>query len=314
MLSAAGYRTIALGKWHLGYAGHFHPLSRGFDHFHGFLQGSRSYRAIEGTQLNRLLRDREPIPETFDYMTDELARAAAAYIGECGDEPFFMYLAFNAVHTPMHAKDSDVALYPNISPKRRRTLAAMTRSLDEAVGTVLDALIEHDVHDNTIVFFINDNGGAANNASRNEPLRGHKGQMFEGGIRVPFVVQWPAGLPAGLVCAEPAIALDIAPTALAAAGADEPPARPLDGVNLLPRLTGQAGRAAERTLFWRQGEKWAIRRAEWKLLMQDGELMLFNLAEDPHEQFNRAADLPDRVAELRESFQRWNEQLADPRW
>ncbi|MCK5943097.1 MAG: sulfatase-like hydrolase/transferase [Planctomycetes bacterium] len=197
-LAAAGYRTIALGKWHLGYADRFHPLSRGFDHYWGFLQGARSYFPLERpTRLNRLLRDREVQAEKFDYMTDELGRQAANYIAQRGDEPLFVYLAYNAVHTPMHALERDLEGLDG--KQRRRKLVAMTHALDRSVGYVLDALDAAGIADDTMVVFVNDNGGATNNASSNGALRGRKGSVWEGGIRVPFLVRWPNGLPRGVV-------------------------------------------------------------------------------------------------------------------
>ena len=315
-LRAAGYRTVALGKWHLGYADAFHPLSRGFDEYFGFLQGARSYFPLpKPTRLNRLLRDRTPQPESFDYMTDELGRQAARYIAEPSDRPLFLYLAFNAVHTPMHATERDLE---GVDGKtRRRKLIAMTHALDRAVGMVIDALGEAGMLDDTLLFFLNDNGGATNNASRNGPLRGRKGQVFEGGIRVPFAVQWPRRLPRELVYEQPVIALDILPTCLAAAGAvaiaaDE---RPLDGVDLLPRLSTADGEASVRDLFWRHGEKWAIRRGRWKLTQPgDAAPQLYDLVADVGERRDLAAEHPDRVADLRSRYMAWAATLVEPRW
>ncbi|MFO1076281.1 MAG: sulfatase-like hydrolase/transferase [Planctomycetota bacterium] len=314
LMRAAGYRTHALGKWHLGYADHFQPIARGFDHYWGFLQGARSYFPLaKTTRLNRILADRAPQPEDFDYLTDELGRQAAKAIADRGDKPLFLYLAFNAVHAPMHATDKD--LEGAEGPERRRRLIAMTRALDRAVGMVLDALDQAGIADDTLLFFLNDNGGAVNNASRNGPLRGHKGQTFEGGIRVPFLARWPGHLPKGTVCDEPVIQLDIAATALAAAGASPPTEHPLDGTDLLPHLRGDAKAPPHEALFWRFGDSWAIRMGAWKLVHQgDGAPMLFDLAHDIGEAADLAAKEPERVKALQARFDAWARELAPPRW
>ncbi len=313
-LRGVGYRTIALGKWHLGYAPHFHPTARGFDAFYGFLQGARPYWPLEQpTQLNRMLRDREPVEEAFDYLTDELAREAVRRIEARGEQPLFVYLAFNAVHTPMHATPAD--LEGASGPPRRRRLVAMTRALDRAVGAVLDALEREGLRDDTLLVFVNDNGGATNNAAQNGPLRGHKGQMFEGGIRVPFLMQWPRRLPKGRVYDEPVIALDLLPTFLAAAGAAPDGERRLDGVDLLPYLAGEREAAPHDALFWRHGEHWAVREGAWKLVRQgDGEPMLFDLGRDVGERQDRAAAEPERAAALERRWRAWAAELATPRW
>ncbi|MCR9244240.1 MAG: sulfatase-like hydrolase/transferase [bacterium] len=314
-LRKSGYRTIALGKWHLGYADKFHPLSRGFDDYFGFLQGARSFFPLDKpTRLNRLLKGREVQPEKFDYMTDELAARTAEYIAGHDDErPLLLYVAFNAVHTPMHALPADLEGAEG-SPKRRK-LIAMTRALDRAVGRILDALTAAGMLDDTLLFFVNDNGGATNNASSNAPLRGRKGQVFEGGIRVPFLVQWPARLPAGKVWNEPVIALDIAATALAMAGVSAPVERPLDGIDLVPLLIGER-EPQERALFWRHGDKWAIRQGRWKLLTagSGSPPQLYDLVADLSEQQDVAAAEPERVAALQETFDAWNGELVEPRW
>jgi arylsulfatase A-like enzyme len=316
-LRPLGYRTIALGKWHLGYADRFHPLSRGFDDYFGFLQGARSYWPIRGTRLNRLLRDREPIEETFEYLTDELGNQAAAYLEKHHDRPFFLYLAPNAVHTPMHAKAAILDTIEGIQRPRRRRLAAMTASLDAMVGRVLEALRRHGLEENTLLFFLNDNGGATTNGSSNTPLRGHKGTPFEGGIRVPFLVQWPAVLSKGRVCELPVSSLDVLPTAVAAAGGPGAQDQPLDGTDLIPYLTGRRSDRPHEILFWRRGPNWAVREGDWKLLFhpRSGPApMLFHLAEDPGEKTDLAAAHPDRVKALKARYDAWARELTAPRW
>jgi arylsulfatase A-like enzyme len=226
-----------------------------------------------------------------------------------------MYLSFNAVHTPMHAREDDLAAVAHIGKPRRRQLAAMTRSLDRAVGTVLDALDETGVADDTLVVFINDNGGATNNASMNTPLRGTKGTPFEGGIRVPFLVRWPAEIPAGGVLEEPVSALDVVPTVLAAAGVHEPPPKPLDGVDLLPYLSGEKTGRPHDMLLWRRGSNLAIRDGDWKLLSRrGGPPMLFDLSRDEVETHDLADAEPETVQRLLAAHRAWAEQLAEPRW
>lgn len=319
-LHALDYRTIALGKWHLGYAPHFHPLSRGFDDYYGFLQGARSYWPLKkGTKLNRLLRDREPIPENgeFDYMTEALGREAARYIDTHAAKPFFVYLSFNAVHTPSHAPEELIATTEESLPKRRRTLAAMTIALDNAVGTVLEAIERNNLTDNTIVVFINDNGGQTQMGAKNDPLRGRKGQPYEGGIRVPFVARWPARWPAGMVYEHPVSSLDLLPTVLRAAGVPEKemPSN-LAGQDLTPIVTAQIPPPAHEVLFWADKKSFAIRAGNLKLLRNsnNGEIELFNIKDDPNETTNLATAQPEDVARLQVLFDKWNASNTTPRW
>jgi arylsulfatase A-like enzyme len=309
-MRAGGYRTVAIGKWHLGYTHAFHPLSRGFDAFYGFLQGSRSYLPLrEPDRMNALMRDREPVPETFAYMTDELAREAASQIESNRDRPFFMYVAFNAVHAPNQALPADLERARAVSP-RRVEVAAMTLALDRAVGTILDALAANGLADDTLVVFVNDNGGPPGHD--NGGLQGRKGTMWEGGIRVPFLVRWPARLPGGKVVSEPVIALDILPTALAAAGI-EPAGAAFDGVDLLPFLTGATATPPHDELHWRQGDRWAVRSGSLKLVKAAaGEPALFDLASDRGETQDLAASRPADAARLRGLHEAWSAAMARP--
>ena len=311
-----GYRTIGLGKWHLGYADHFHPCSRGFDDYYGFLQGARSYFPLNpGSRLNRLLRNKEPIPEKFDYMTDELGQQAVAYIEEHRQQPFFLYLAFNAVHTPMHAKPGSTDQVSSNLSERRRKLAAMTIALDDAVGQVLDALAKNDLEKDTLLFFVNDNGGATSNSSSNTPLRGHKGTPFEGGLRVPFLAQWPGTIKSGTVYQHPVSALDLFPTAIRLAGHTGSTKKPLDGVDLIPYLTGKKTGRPHDTLYWRKGPNWAIRDGDWKLLShRESGPLLFDIKNDPNEKNDLAFDKPELVSELLAKYRAWESQLAEPLW
>lgn len=316
-LHSTGYRTIALGKWHLGYAPKFHPMQRGFTDYYGFLQGARSYFPLTPpTQLNQLLRDCFPADEDFRYMTDELARAAVEYIKDSRDTPFFMYLAFNATHGPLHTLPEDEAAAEKLSSKSVK-IRAMTIALDRAVGTVIDGLNEQELLDNTLLIFVNDNGGAAGHD--NAPLRGQKGQTWEGGIRVPFAMQWPAHLPSGLVYEHPVIALDIFPTAMAAAGAASDENLHLSGVNLLPHLTGDTATRPHQTLFWKNGDKWAVRDGDLKLVAGNpdqpaGQPALYDLASDIGETSDLAQGHPDEVARITALFNDWNAHTQPTLW
>lgn len=309
VLKSDGYRTIALGKWHLGYAPKFHPMERGFTDYYGFLQGARSFFPLEKpTRLNQLLLNRDPVmPESFEYMTDELGRAAADYITKSKNQPFFMYLAFNATHTPIHALESDIAEAEKTSSEKIK-LRAMTIALDRAVGTVLDTLEQESLIENTLLIFVNDNGGAAGHD--NSPLRGQKGQTWEGGMRVPFAMQWPAVLPRGVVYDAPVISLDIFPTAMAAAGVIQSPGKPLDGSNLIPYLTEQPDQVPHKSLFWKNGSKWAVRQGDYKLVggnpgQTANTIALYNLKSDISETTDISTSNPELVKTLTKDYQAW---------
>jgi arylsulfatase A-like enzyme len=326
LLRDAGYATGLVGKWHLGEEEQFHPLNRGFQEFYGFLAGSHSYFESDDPNRGPIYRGREKV-ELDGYLTDVLAREAAAFIDRHKQQPFFLYLAFNAVHTPMEAPERLLQKFAHVADANRRTYCAMTASLDEAVGTVLDKLRAAGLEENTLVFFLSDNGGPVGkfgpNGSRNDPLRGSKGDTWEGGIRVPFLVQWKGTLEPA-VYELPVIQLDIAATALDLAGVPTKGVL-LDGVNLLPYLKFQASGAPHQRLFWRFGEQMAVREVGgWKLVRASGSAtpygdvpdkpMLFNLLEDIGEQKDLAAEHPDKVRELQAAWDRWNGELPRPRW
>jgi len=331
-LKAAGYATGLVGKWHLGGQPKFHPQKRGFDEFFGFLGGAHAY-FVEGS--DDVYRGTEVVKEKA-YLTDAFAREAVAFIDRHKDHPFFLELAFNAVHTPMHATDERLARFASIPDKTRRTYAAMQSALDEAVGAVLGKLRESGLEENTLIVFISDNGGPTMpgttiNGSQNTPLRGSKRTTLEGGVRVPFVVQWKGTLPEGAVYDKPVIQLDILPTALAAAGVKVDPSWGLDGVDLLPRLKGQDPSAPHDALYWRLGEQQAIRRGDWKLVRYDRTAdgdgtrsdpaaprlsphRLYHISEDVGESRDLAAEHPEKVKELLAAWQAWSDQLAPPLW
>jgi arylsulfatase A-like enzyme len=324
-LKSGGYVTGIVGKWHLGNSPAMHPQQRGFDTFFGFLGGMHSYFDAGG-----IMRGTEPVKE-FDYATDAFSREACSFIEQNKERPWFLYLAFNAVHTPMHATEDRLAKFPNIANKQRRTYDAMMLALDDAVGKVRAKLAETGQEENTLITFISDNGGPVMhifgdtvNGSRNDPLRGSKCTTLEGGIRVPFVIAWPGHVKPG-VFDSPVIQLDLHATGLAAAGVDPKPEWKLEGVNLLPFVSGEKAGSPHQALFWRFGQQMAIRSGDWKLVRYvkaaDGEkstsgrrlpsapvteTMLYNLANDIHEDKDLAAKMPEKVKELQTMWDEWN--------
>lgn len=331
-LKAAGYRTAVLGKWHLGTAERFHPLNRGFDYFFGFLIGGHSYTSV-GTGRGALLDGKDPAA-SIEYLTDTLADRASAFIKQHAAEPFFLYLAFNAAHTPMEATEKYLSRFTDIQDERRRTYAAMLSAMDDGIGRTLATLREQKLEQDTLIIYVNDNGGPTMatttvNGASNAPFRGSKRTTWEGGIRVPLILTWKGRLPEGRVEKRVVIQLDVLPTVLAAAGVSPDPAAGLDGVNLLPFLEGTRRDSPHDALYWRLGGMMAIRQGDWKLVKSregpfvDGDpavlsdlsgAELFNLAEDVGEKKNLAAVRPDKVKELSEKWQAWNRQLAKPLW
>ena len=332
-LRAAGYRTALFGKWHLGSSAPLHPMERGFDEFFGFLGGDHSYFDAMPATGGPVFDGRQPT-EKMGYLTEELADRAATFIERNRSRPFFLYLAFNAVHTPMHATEKYLARFASIADEQRRTYAAMLSAMDDGIGRTMAAIRAAGLEENTLIFFFSDNGGPTMvtttiNGSSNAPLRGSKRQTWEGGIRVPFVMQWKGRLAAGTADARPIIQLDVMPTALAAAGVAVRPEWKLDGVDLFPFLTGDVTREPHDALYWRLGAMMAIRKGDWKLVKTHEGAMreldpavlsdlstaeLYNLADDIGETKNLAAVHPEKAKELAAVWQRWNAQLARPLW
>ena len=331
-LRSAGYRTALFGKWHLGESPKFHPMSRGFDEFYGFLGGDHSYFTTQPDPGGPVYDGRTPVDE-MGYLTEEIADRAVAFIERNRSRPFFLYVAFNAVHTPMHATEKYLARFANIADQQRRTYAAMLSAMDDGVGRTIAALRSAGLEDNTLIFFFSDNGGPTMptttiNGSSNAPLRGSKRQTWEGGIRVPFVIAWKGHLGADKTESRPIIQLDVLPTALAAAGVAVRPEWKLDGVDLMPFLSGKATGTPHDALYWRLGGTMAIRKGVWKLVKTaEGPLDpdpsalndlstagLYNLADDIGEKNDLAAAHPEKARELAEAWQRWNKELVRPLW
>jgi arylsulfatase A-like enzyme len=325
-LKAAGYATALVGKWHLGNAEKFHPQKRGFDEFFGFLGGAHSYFPAK-MKADTVLRGTKPADEK-EYLTDAFSREALAFVDQNKSKPFFLYLAFNAVHTPMHATDARLKKFEDIKDNRRRTYAAMMWAMDEAVGKLLAKLKQEKLEQNTLVFFFSDNGGPTMqgttiNGSVNAPLRGSKRTTLEGGVRVPFFVKWPAKLLANQVYDKPVIQLDVFPTVLAAAGVERKEEWKLDGVNLLPYLRDEARLPPHNALYWRLGQQMAVRKGDWKLVKYDtaadggkgvSPAKLYNLGDDIGEKTDLTDKQPDKVKELQALWDKWNEDNVAPLW
>ncbi len=313
-LKAAGYATGMIGKWHLGFKPEMVPTSRGFDEFFGFLGGAHVYNNV-GQGKNALMRGTKPVDDT-DYLTDAFAREACAFIDRhaAGDKPFFLYLPFNAIHNPQQAPRKYLDRFPHEKDEKRQLMLAMLSAMDDAVGQVLQHVRDHKLEESTLIYFTSDNGGpTGGNGSRNDPLRGFKGDVFEGGIHLPQMVQWKGHIPAGKTYDKPVISLDIFPTLCSAAGVKPP--ENLDGVNLLPYLTGDNAGAPHQTLYWRFGPQWAIRDGDLKLCgTRNGETMLFDLAKDISESHDLASAQTETVKRLHGLFNKWNAELAAPKW
>lgn len=328
-LKPAGYTSAWIGKSHLGYEPQFHPLKRGFDYYYGFLGGAHDYLDSDGKARDPVQRNGQPV-EKIDYLTDELGREAAGFIEKNKEQPWFTYLAFNAVHAPLEATEKYLPRFANITDPKRRTFAAMLSAMDDAVGVVLGKLRETGQEENTLVFFIADNGGPTpTTTSQNGPLRGFKAQTWEGGIRVAWFAQWKGHIPAGKVDARPVIQLDILPTALAAAGVNVAPEWKVEGVNLLPFASGEKSEPPHDALYWRFGQQIAIRKGDWKLVKGAGPgvaggaaggpattegAQLFNLSKDIGETTNLAEQEPAKFAELAAAWNEWNKGNIDAKW
>lgn len=327
-LKAAGYRTGLVGKWHLGESAPFHPNRRGFDEFFGFVWGGHDYfcesytttppatRKQYGHYLTPLERNGVPQANPPGYLTTVLGDEAAAFIHRNKAQPWLLHTAFNAPHTPLQATPALLERVKHIADEQRRTYAAMVVGMDDAVGAILKQLREDGLEERTLVFFLSDNGGPLDrNGSLNTPLRGEKGQMHEGGIRVPFLMQWKGVLPAGKIYDRPVSSLDIAATALKAAHATAKAA--LDGVDLLPHLKGEATGDPHEFLYWRMTARdiWAVRGGDHKLVMQRTRApQLFDLDKDIGETTDLSAKLPEVRARLQAAYDTWSATLPEPLW
>lgn len=320
-LKPAGYITAAYGKWHLGLTLEQSPVGRGFDKWYGFLgRGAHDYfdLAQKDPDVGPMYRDGKEIKDS-GYLTTRLTDEAVAFIAANKAQPFYIHLAYNAVHSPAQAPAEDIARFKKQFPEiteARAILMAMLHHLDLGVGRVVDTLKKEGVWENTLLFFLTDNGGSKAMSAVNTPLRGAKQQNYEGGIRTPFIVSWPAGFKGGRTIDTPVSSLDILPTALDAARVALPTDKPLDGKSLLPLLTGKTTKHIE-TFYWSEGGEaggFAVRSGDWKIVQQRAQpkVELFNLAKDPAETTDLAAQNAAKVAELSKLYNAWLDQMAEP--
>lgn len=360
LLHDAGYATALIGKWHLGGTAKYHPHRRGFDEFFGFLheghyfvpppyrgvttmlrrralpdQGpgrwtSNDGRLILSTHMgydepaydadNPIYRGGQPVVEN-EYLTDALTREAVDFIERTQDRPFFLFLSYNAVHSPLQGADRYMEKFSSIDDIHRRIFAAMLANMDDSVGAVLKKLRDSGLEENTLIFFISDNGGPTRElTSSNAPLRGEKGSVYEGGLRVPFMMQWKGTLTPGVEFHEPVISLDFFATSAAVAEAPLKKNGHIDGVDLLPHLTGEAEEPPHNELFWRVGNKAALRRGDWKVLRNpsrrksDAAWELYNLKNDISESNNLANEMRQKLNELITAWNGINVEMIDPVW
>lgn len=322
------YVTGAIGKWHLGAHQLLRPNKRGFDEFFGFLSGGHKYLPEEWTlddlsqakaqydgYKTKLLRNNTRIEEK-EYITDAFSREAVSFVERHQKKPFFLYLAYNAPHAPLEATEKYLKRFEHIKNPKRRIYAAMVSAMDDGIGMLLNKLEQLKLDRNTLVFFLSDNGGPIHaNGSDNTPLRGQKGDLFEGGIHVPFAIQWKDHLPAGISYDKPVISLDIFATAAGLLNAQ--PSNMLDGVNLIPFLTGQQKGVPHESLFWRHigKDQMAIVQPKYKGIVEPGfKSMLFNLENDISEKENLAGDAANEsiLAGLNDKIDKWKSWLLPP--
>ena len=319
-LKEQGYVTGLIGKWHQGHADRFHPTKRGFDEFFGFRGGARSYYEMSQSDIeqkpeSRLERGFGRYEEPKQYLTNVFADESIHFIRRHRKQPFFLFLSFNAVHAPMDADSDDLKQFPLLNGKRKN-LAAMTLSMDRAIGRVLAELDVLNLADTTLVVFTNDNGGPSDgNASSNYPLSGTKASHLEGGIRVPFLMRWPGKLTAGARYRYPISTLDLLPSFVHAAGGNIAENQTVDGVDLYPYLVGDNPNRPHPTLYWKKENRGAIRDGDWKLIRYpDRPAELFDLSQDLAEAHDLASKYPEKVRMLYKKLFQWELLLERPKW
>lgn len=329
-LKPAGYKSGIVGKWHLGAHKSNHPLNRGFDYFYGHLGGGHQYfpdkltikdsyaaKTESESYCTWILQNHEPVPPR-KYLTEEFSEAAVEFVTANQDNPFFLFLSYNAPHEPLQATEKYLKRFPELTGKRK-TYAAMVSCVDDGIGQLLDKLDELKLTEKTMIFFLSDNGGPEDkNGSDNGVLRGGKGSAYEGGFRVPFAVQWKGTIPAGMTYDSPVSSMDIMGTIVDLTGVQPDPERPLDGVNLLPYLTGKKDGEPHTAIYLRKYDQGihTVRSGDYKLHRygKDNLAMLYDLGTDIGEATDISAQHPEKMTELEALRVQWDSELIEPRF
>lgn len=341
LLKKYEYTTGIIGKWHLGAADFAKPCARGFDYQYGFYEAFTLYaekkdtsvvsrpvhsdymdlhqwKTAEGRQGNcAILRNCCERMEENKYLTDVLTSEAISFIEQSKNNPFFLYLPYNAPHAPLQVPKSYYEQFAHIKDPVKRTYVAMIKKLDDEVGRLMNYLEQQQMMENTIIVFLSDNGGAVyNGTTDNAPFRGGKLTNFEGGIRVPFMVQWKNHIPENTVIHHPVISLDVFATITSVIGLELPNDRKFDGVNLMPYLTGNITTPPHEALYWRSEFNKAIRKGEWKMMLNehDGSHFLYHMPSDSIERKNLYHQKPEVVKILTEELNKWEDELVAPLW
>ncbi len=314
-LKKLGYATACIGKWHLGMGLAYRPTRRGFDEFYGTLANTPFFHPTNFVD-SRISDDTRKIEDDAFYTTDAYADRAVDWIEKNKSQPWFVYLPFNAQHAPLQAPQKYLDRFPQISDEKRKLFAAMMSGMDDAIGRVIQQVRAIGQEENTIYWFIGDNGGPTQSTtSGNGGLRGFKMTTYEGGPRVPFFMQWKGKLAGGRTYDLPVLNLDLLPTLVTAAGGKVDADWKLDGVDLMPYLTGQQNGRPHETIYWRYGPQWAIRHGDSKLVVSkggSGQPELYNLAQDLGESKNLAATQPEEVKVLQAMWDKWSSEQAEP--
>ena len=314
-LKSLGYSTAAVGKWHLGGGEAYRPTKRGFDEFYGTLANTPFFHPTSFVDT-RVSNDVQKVEDASFYTTDAYAERAVDWIEKNKSKPMLLYLPFNAQHAPLQAPQKYLDRFPKITDEKRKLFAAMMSGMDDAIGRVMAKVREAGLEENTLYFFIADNGGPTQSTtSYNGGLRGFKMNTYEGGPRVPFLAQWKGKLPAGKTYDFPVMNLDVLPTIVTAAGGKVDAAWKLDGVDLMPYLTGANKGRPHETLYWRFGPQWAVRQGDMKLVVSkggSGQPELYNLADDFAESKDLAAAQPEKAKELQALWNKWSAEQAEP--
>ena len=314
-LKKLGYVTGLVGKWHLGYDPQFHPTKRGFDEFWGYTGGGHDYfkSEPEGKGYMSPIECNYKTAQPITYITDDKGDECVDFIKRHKKEPFFLFASFNAPHGPLQATEEDLKLFEDIEDKKRRTYLAMIHRLDVNVGKILNTVKKEGLDKNTLIVFISDNGGPISNGSLNAPYNGKKGILLEGGIHVPYIMKWTGRIPAKKTYEEPVISLDFAATFFEEAGGKITDDVKLDGVNLIPYITGEKEGIPHEAFNWRFTISAAIREGDWKLIRLPDRLpILYNLSEDISEQDDVSLQNMDKTKAMLKKLGDWDVRLPHP--